>query len=58
VPTVASTTIEHRRLFLHPSTGQQYGQSCIQKGQTCTRFGTPCCDPYTCKGAFPNTTCQ
>jgi hypothetical protein len=34
------------------------GQSCIGSGQACTLYGTPCCDPYTCRGQFPNTTCQ
>jgi len=34
------------------------GQSCIQGGQACVLYGTPCCDPYTCRGRFPNTTCQ
>ena len=34
------------------------GQSCIGGGETCTLHGTPCCAPYTCKGRFPNTTCQ
>lgn len=32
--------------------------SCIEKGQTCTLHGTPCCGPYDCKGSFPNTTCK
>jgi len=32
--------------------------SCIGQGATCTLHGTPCCDPYTCQGRFPNTTCQ
>jgi hypothetical protein len=32
--------------------------SCIESGQTCTLHGTPCCGAYTCKGKFPNTTCQ
>ncbi|MCC2111932.1 MAG: hypothetical protein KDJ16_07855 [Hyphomicrobiales bacterium] len=36
----------------------QYGASCIDHGQTCTLNGTPCCDPYDCKGSFPNTTCK
>ncbi len=36
----------------------QYGASCIEHGQTCTLHGTACCEPYDCKGSFPNTTCQ
>lgn len=34
------------------------GQGCIEQGQTCTLYGTPCCAPHTCQGKFPNTTCQ
>jgi hypothetical protein len=34
-------------------------QSCIAHGSTCTLGGTPCCNSGdTCKGPFPNTTCQ
>ena len=34
-------------------------QSCIAHGGTCTLGGTPCCNSGdTCKGPFPNTTCQ
>jgi hypothetical protein len=34
-------------------------QSCIAHGQTCTINGTPCCNSKdSCKGTFPNTTCQ
>jgi hypothetical protein len=34
-------------------------QSCIAHNQTCTINGTPCCNSSdTCKGTFPNTTCQ
>jgi hypothetical protein len=32
--------------------------SCIEQDLTCILNGTPCCPPYTCKGKFPNTTCQ
>lgn len=31
---------------------------CVQKDQACTVNGTPCCDGLSCKGRFPNTTCQ
>lgn len=31
---------------------------CVEKGQTCILNGTACCGSYTCKGKFPNTTCQ
>lgn len=32
---------------------------CIAHGQTCTVNGTPCCNSTdSCKGTFPNTTCQ
>ncbi len=34
------------------------GANCIEQGLTCVLNGTPCCAPYTCKGKFPNTTCQ
>jgi hypothetical protein len=40
-----------------PATGP-IADRCIGKGETCTLHGTPCCDPYTCQGRFPNTTCQ
>lgn len=33
-------------------------QSCIAVGQACVLNGTPCCGTATCKGTFPNTTCQ
>lgn len=34
-------------------------QSCIAHNQTCTINGTPCCNSTdSCKGTFPNTTCQ
>lgn len=34
-------------------------QSCIAHNQTCTINGTPCCNSSdSCKGPFPNTTCQ
>ena len=32
--------------------------NCIEKDRTCILNGTPCCDPYECKGKFPNTYCQ
>jgi hypothetical protein len=35
-----------------------FGQGCIECGQICVLGGTPCCDPCTCKGKFPNTYCQ
>ncbi len=31
---------------------------CVDPGQTCVIGGTPCCGSNTCKGEFPNTTCQ
>lgn len=31
---------------------------CVSQGQPCILYGTPCCGTYTCKGTFPNTTCQ
>ncbi len=31
---------------------------CVEKDQACTIGGTPCCNNLTCKGRFPNTTCQ
>lgn len=31
---------------------------CVEQNQACTLHGTSCCDPYECKGTFPNTTCQ
>ena len=43
-------------LALGPKT--TFGQGCIECGQTCVLGGTPCCAPCTCKGKFPNTTCQ
>ncbi len=50
------------RLNLAGSPGQYrvhaQGASCIEGGLTCVLNGTPCCAPYTCKGKFPNTTCQ
>jgi hypothetical protein len=34
-------------------------QSCIAHGGTCVINGTPCCNASdSCKGPFPNTTCQ
>jgi len=39
-------------------TNTTFGQGCIECGQTCVLGGTPCCAPCTCKGKFPNTTCQ
>lgn len=33
-------------------------QSCIGQGRVCVLNGTPCCNPYSCKGPFPNTSCQ
>jgi hypothetical protein len=32
--------------------------NCIDQGLTCILNGTPCCAPYSCKGKFPNTSCQ
>ena len=40
-----------------PTAGVQYN-ACIEKDLTCVLNGTACCGPYTCKGKFPNTTCQ
>jgi hypothetical protein len=34
------------------------GANCIEQGLQCTLNGTPCCEPYKCKGKFPNTYCQ
>ncbi|HUC60862.1 MAG TPA: hypothetical protein VMF53_02810 [Alphaproteobacteria bacterium] len=34
------------------------GNDCIPSGQACVLNGTPCCGTLTCKGNFPNTTCQ
>lgn len=34
------------------------GAGCREYGEACTLYGTPCCDPYSCQGKFPNTTCQ
>jgi len=33
-------------------------QNCIGPGQACVLNGTPCCGGYSCRGRFPNTTCQ
>lgn len=33
-------------------------QNCIGPGQACVLNGTPCCAGYSCRGRFPNTTCQ
>lgn len=34
-------------------------QSCIAHNGTCVINGTPCCNATdSCKGTFPNTTCQ
>ncbi|MHB1955018.1 MAG: hypothetical protein ACYCOU_14875 [Sulfobacillus sp.] len=33
-------------------------QNCIGPGETCILNGTPCCAGYSCRGRFPNTTCQ
>jgi uncharacterized protein (UPF0333 family) len=34
-------------------------QSCIAHNGTCVINGTPCCNATdSCKGPFPNTTCQ
>ena len=33
-------------------------QTCVPFGQACTSTGPPCCAPYSCKGAWPNTKCQ
>jgi len=35
-----------------------FGSSCIGEGETCIKYGKPCCSPYKCSGKFPNTTCQ
>ncbi len=31
---------------------------CVDLGRACVLNGTPCCGTATCKGKFPNTTCQ
>lgn len=31
---------------------------CVELGHTCVIGGTRCCGTATCKGKFPNTTCQ
>ena len=31
---------------------------CVDEGYACILGGTPCCGTNTCKGKFPNTTCQ
>jgi len=36
----------------------QAADNCIEQGQACTLYGTPCCGTATCQGTFPNTTCQ
>jgi|GEM_PF-2358544 len=43
------------------SGGAQVAQlpQCVEDGQTCVIGGTPCCNSAaTCRGKFPNTTCQ
>ena len=40
-----------------PVAGARY-QSCIEQGLTCILNGSACCGTLTCKGKFPNTTCQ
>jgi hypothetical protein len=59
---VASPPVERGalwdRLLGQRDRGVVIGQNCIAHGQTCTLYGTPCCAPYSCRGRFPNTTCQ
>lgn len=38
--------------------GTLIDDDCIADGQACVLHGTPCCGTDTCKGKFPNTTCQ
>jgi hypothetical protein len=61
-PSIAALPLAPRISYMstHKDTlHMRVAQSCIAHNQTCTLNGTPCCNSSdTCKGSFPNTTCQ